>query len=348
MAGCLNAKTYSVVTLEDACADLSDLPPSQEDHAMTASTTRRARLAAAGAVALTGALLLSACGDQTEDSGGDTGGGESSGTESPDASGSPADLLPQDIRDAGVINVGSDIAYAPIEFYDENDEVAGIDPDIGAALGEVLGVEFTFHNGTFNGLVLGMNNGRHDVVMSAMTDSAERQQGAAEDAEGGADFVNYFQAGSAILVPAGNPDGIQSVADLCGLAVAAQQGTANETVITDAQAECDEPIDAIINPVDSDSLTALQSGRADAVITDYPVALYNELNAGGGDEFEVVGEQIDAAPYGIAVPKDNPDLRDALQAAMQEIIDNGTYAEILAEWSAEAGAIEEATVNAGA
>ncbi|MDT0341634.1 ABC transporter substrate-binding protein [Streptomyces litchfieldiae] len=316
---------------------------------MTASTTRRPRLAAVGAFVAAGALLLSACGDQTDDEGGDTGGNGSSAEESPagEGTGAAAELLPADIREAGEIKVGSDIAYAPIEFYDENDEITGIDPAIATALGEVLGVEFTFENGTFNGLVLGMNNGRHDIVMSAMTDTKERQEGASEDAEGGADFVNYFQAGSAILVPAGNPEGIETLDDLCGLAVAAQQGTANEALIQEQQSACDEPIEDVINPVDSDSITALQSGRADAVITDYPVALYNELTAGGGDAFEVVGEQIDAAPYGIAVPKDNPELRDAIQAALQEIIDNGTYAEILAEWNAEAGAIEEATINAG-
>ncbi|RMI36525.1 ABC transporter substrate-binding protein [Streptomyces triticirhizae] len=316
---------------------------------MTARLSRRSRLAAAGSLAAAGVLLLGACGDQTDD-GGDTDSAASSGgseSEGGSEGGELFDLLPADIQEAGEVKVGSDIAYAPIEFIDENDEIAGIDPDIGAALGEVLGVDFVFENGTFDGLILGLNNGRHDVIMSAMTDTAERQQGISEDAEGGADFVNYFQAGSAILVPADNPEGIESVADLCGLSVAAQQGTANETVVEEAQADCDEPIDPIINEVDSDSITALQNGRADAVITDYPVALYNELNAGGGDLFTVVGEQIDAAPYGIAVAKDNPELRDAIQAALQEIIDNGTYAEILAEWSAEAGAVEEATINAG-
>jgi polar amino acid transport system substrate-binding protein len=320
---------------------------------MTAArTTRRCRrLTAAGAIAAAGVLLLGACGDQTDDAEGGGGDGGSSAEQTPDqAGGSDAplyDLLPPEIQEAGEIVVGSDIAYAPIEFYDENDEIDGIDPDIAAALGEVLGVDFTFENGTFDGLILGMNNGRYDVVMSAVTDTAERQQGASEDAEGGADFVNYFQAGSAILVEAGNPEGIESLADLCGRTVAAQQGTANETLVEEQQAECDEPIDALISEVDTDSITALQSGRADAVVTDFPVALYNELTAGGGELFEVAGEQIDAAPYGIAVPKENTQLRDALQAAVQQIIDDGTYAEILSEWNAETGAITEATVNAG-
>ncbi|WP_052848257.1 ABC transporter substrate-binding protein [Streptomyces avicenniae] len=317
---------------------------------MTLCTTarRKRRLAAAGSLAAVAVLLLSACGDQTDDA---SGGDEPSGGTQEPAGDAPSDdlfaLLPADIQESGRIEVGSDINYAPIEYYDENNEVTGIDPAIAAALGEVLGVEFVFTNGTFDGLVLGMNSGRHDVIMSAMTDTAERQQGVSEDAEGGADFVNYFQAGSAILVAAGNPEGVQGVEDLCGLSVAAQQATANEAIIETQQADCDEPIDAIINEVDTDSITALQTGRADAVVTDFPVALYNEREAGGGELFEVVGEQMGTAPYGIAVPKDNPELRDALQAAVQRIIDDGTYAEVLAEWGAETGAIDEATVNAG-
>lgn len=313
---------------------------------MTASTTRRrSRLAAVGAIAAAGALLLGACGDQTDDADGDSQGGGGGAEQT--GSGELHDMLPKRIRDAGEIVVGSDIAYRPIEFINEDNEIDGIDPDIGEALGEVLGVEFTFKNGTFDGLVLGMNNNRYDIIMSAMTDTKERQQGASEDAEGGADFVNYFKAGSAILVQKGNPEGVESLADLCGLTVAAQQGTANEALVEEQQRECDEPIDPFITEVDTESITALQNGRAQAVITDYPVALDAELTAGDGELFEVVGEQIDAAPYGIAVPKDQPELRDALQAAVQEIMDNGTYLDILRKWNAESGAIDEATINAG-
>ncbi|GAA2465336.1 ABC transporter substrate-binding protein [Streptomyces macrosporus] len=322
---------------------------------MTARTTRplpsvggtsrpsaRRRLVAVGALAVAGSLLLTACGDQT-DSGGE-GGGE------PKAKTSEAplfDKLPKDIQSAGVIKVGSDIAYAPIEFMNEDGEPDGIDPDLAEAMGKVLGVELKFENGTFDQLVLGMNSGRYDVVMSAMTDTKERQQGESKDAEGGADFVNYFKAGSAILVKKGNPKNIETLDDLCGKKVAAQRGTANETLVKEQDKKCDGGLDAFIADKDTDSITQLQNGRADAVVTDFPVALYNELNAGGGKLFEVVGDQIDAAPYGIAVNKKDTQLRDALKAAVQEIIDNGEYAKVLKKWKAEAGAIEEATVNAG-
>ncbi|WP_156726026.1 ABC transporter substrate-binding protein [Streptomyces apocyni] len=318
---------------------------------MTASTTRRttaakSRIAAVGAIAVAGALVLTACGDQT-DKGSDS--SEPKKDKPTATSAAPLfDKLPKKYQDAGVIKVGSDIAYAPMEFVDKDNKPAGVDIDIANALGKVLGVEFKFTSGDFDQLILNLNTGRQDVAISSITDTKERQEGAGKDNKGGADFVNYFQAGSAILVQKGNPEGIKSLDDLCGLTVAAQRGTANETLVKDQQKKCgSEKLKDFISDKDTDSITQLQTKRADAVVTDYPVALYNELEAGGGKLFEVVGDQIEAAPYGIAVSKENPELRDALQAAVQAIIDDGSYAEVLKKWKAEAGAIKKATVNAG-
>ncbi|WP_431781185.1 ABC transporter substrate-binding protein [Streptomyces chumphonensis] len=315
---------------------------------MTARITRRPsarrRLAAAGAIAVTGALILTGCGDQTDNAdSGDEGKKETTSSEAP-----LFDQLPKDIQDAGVINVGSDIAYPPIEFI-EGEEIKGIDPDLAEAMSKQLGVELKFQDAAFDQLIIGLNDSkRYDIVMSAMTDTKERQDGAAEDAEGGVDFVDYFQAGSALLVEKGNPEKIETLDDLCGLGVAAQRGTANEALLEAQIEKCgDDKIEPFIADKDTDSVTQLQNGRVQAVITDYPVAIYTEKTAGGGDRFEVVGEQIDAAPYGIAVNKQNTELRDAVQKALQAIMDNGEYAEVLKEWGAEEGALEKATVNAG-
>ncbi len=321
---------------------------------MTARTTRplptgtsrssaRRRLAAVGALAVAGSLLLTACGDQT-DGGGEKGGGD---TKAKTSQAPLFDKLPEKIRSAGVIKVGSDIAYAPVEFYDENDQVAGIDPDLADALEKQLGVEFEFTNGTFDQLVLGMNSGRFDIVMSAMTDTKERQQGASEDAQGGADFVDYFRAGSAILVKKGNPEGITSLDDLCGRTVALQRGTANEDLAEAQNKKCDKPIKILAFEKDTEALLQVKQGRAVADINDYPVAAYNAKTSGGGKDFEVVGEQIDAAPYGIAVSKKNTELRDAIKAALDAIIDNGEYQKVLEKWDVTDAGVEEAVINGG-
>ncbi|MCI0385547.1 ABC transporter substrate-binding protein [Streptomyces sp. CNQ085] len=305
----------------------------------------RRRLVAAAAVALTGSLLLTACGDQTDE------GGESGGdTESKSSEAPLFDRLPKDIQSAGVIKVGSDIAYAPVEFYDENDEIAGIDPDLGEALGEQLGVEFEFGNGTFDGLITGLNSGRHDIIMSAMTDTKQRQEGLDDKGEKvgeGVDFVDYFRAGSTILVKKGNPEGIKSLDDLCGETVALQRGTANEALAETQSEKCDKPIKILAFDKDTEALLQVKQGRAVADINDYPVAAYNAKTSGGGEDFEVVGDQIDAAPYGIAVSKENTQLRDAIKAALDAIIDNGEYQKVLEKWEVAGAGVEEATVNGG-
>lgn len=150
---------------------------------MTASTTRRSiaaktrtlrtsRTAALAATAVAGAMLLTACGDQTANNG-----ASDKETKGAETSAAPlADKLPQAIRDKGVIKVGSDIAYAPVEFKDEDGKTVGIDPDLAAAMGKQLGVTFEFENGTFDTLITGLRAKRYDMAMSAMTDTKDRQE----------------------------------------------------------------------------------------------------------------------------------------------------------------------------
>jgi polar amino acid transport system substrate-binding protein len=311
---------------------------------MTARTSRRpaarSRIAAAGAVAVAGALLLSGCGDHTD---GAQSGGKTKGSAAP-----LFDKLPKKIQDKGYINVGSDIAYAPVEFM-QSGKAVGIDPDLAAAMSKQLGVEFTFQGGTFDGLVTGMNSGRYDLIMSAMTDTKNREQGLDDKGKkvgSGADFVNYFKAGSTILVQKGNPKHIRSLKDLCGTTIALQRGTANEDLAKAQSKKCDKPIKILDFKKDTDALVQVKQGRAVADLNDFPVAAYNAKTSGGGQDFEVVGDQIDAAPYGIAISKNNTKLRDAVQAAMNAIMKNGDYAKVMKKWQVTNGALDKATINA--
>src|SRR2546425_12364522 len=85
------------------------------------------------------------------------------------------------------IKIGSDVEYAPIEFFKEGtQEVQGVDYDLAQALGKVLAVKVTFINDTdFAGMITSLQNGRYDIVMSAMSDTKERQGK-------GVDFVDYL------------------------------------------------------------------------------------------------------------------------------------------------------------
>ncbi|WP_405619090.1 ABC transporter substrate-binding protein [Streptomyces sp. NBC_00076] len=315
---------------------------------MTASSTRRTtaahtRTAAVGAIAVAGALILTGCGDQTKDS--DSGSSTSSST-------APlADKLPQSIRDKGVIKVGSDIAYAPVEFKDSSGKTVGIDPDVAAAMGKQLGVTFDFQNGTFDTLITGLRSKRYDIAMSAMTDTKDRQEGIDSDTGKkvgeGVDFVDYFTAGVSIYTKKGDDQAIKTWSDLCGKKLVVQRGTVSEDLAKSESKKCTGGKTIALQSFDNDqqAQTRLRAGGADAGSSDFPVAAYAVKTSGGGNDFQLVGEQVEAAPYGIAVAKDQTQLRDALKAALDAVIKSGEYEKILKKWGADAGAIKAAVIN---
>ena len=289
------------------------------------------------AVTAAAALTLSGCGGSS---------GEDNPTVSQPSSSTSSslkDLLPQAVRDAGVLKVGSDVAYAPIESFDKDGKtIIGVDPDIAAALSTQLGVKLELQNGTFDGLITSLRSKRIDLIMSAMSDTPERQKQI--------DFVDYFTAGTSILVKKGNPEKIQSLDDFCGKTIALQRGTTQDDVATAQQAKCKtagKELKVLKFDRDTEALLQVKQGRAAADMNDFPVAAYNAQTSGGGNDFEVVGEQIEAGPYGIGVRKEDTAIRDALQKALQAIIDNGDYAKILEKWNVKAGAVTSATVNGG-
>lgn len=296
------------------------------------------RLLAAGTAAAA-LLALPACGKSKSDTN-----SSSSTAPSVSADASLAAKVPAAYKSKGSVDIGSDVSYAPVEFFDTNGTTAiGIDPDLAAALGQKLGLKFTFHNATFDGLIPAVKSKRYDIVMSAMSDTKERQASL--------DFVDYFNAGTSILVKKGNPEKITSLDDLCGKTIAIQRGTTQEDVANAQQAKCTSggksKIKLLTFSTDTDALTQIKSGRAVADMNDFPVAAYNAKTSGNGSDFEVVGSQISAGPYGIGFRKDDTQLRDAVQAALKALIADGTYDKILQKWNVTQGSLKTAAINGG-
>ncbi|MEE4419666.1 bifunctional serine/threonine-protein kinase/transporter substrate-binding domain-containing protein [Streptomyces bugieae] len=301
-----------------------------------------AALSVVGGLAGTGAL-----GWALWPEGGDRASGETAGDK---AAGSPepSGRLPQEIRDKGKITVGSDIAYAPMEFVRDG-RPAGVDVDIANALGRELGVRVTFENATFDSLLAGLAAGRFDLVMSAMADTKDRQQGRANGTKtgSGVDMVDYFRAGLVLVVRKGNPEGIHRPEDLSGRTVAVQRASVARDYVDELGRKAAKGIRIREFDSQAEVYDDIAKGRSSAGLDDFPVAAQTAATLSGGGVLELAGEQLDPLLYGIAVAKNRTALRDALRGALDRLIKSGEYAKILKKWYVEGGAVRRAVVNGG-
>jgi polar amino acid transport system substrate-binding protein len=296
---------------------------------------RRPRHAILTAVALVVLLMASGCGgDRTQ----------------PDEPAAPAatfdqalhDRLPAGILARGTVRVGGGDPYPPASFFaPDGRTIVGFEPDLAAALGRVLGVRFEFVNVDFTDLLPQLNRHKIDLAMASMTDNAEREQRA--------DFVNYFQAGTSIIVQRGNPHGISALKDLCGKVVAVEEQTTQVDLLRRTQKGCDTgKIDIRTYGDNANALVQLRTGRAIAVLSDYPPAVHVSTDQRTSAHYQLAAStQYEPSPYGIAVAKDQTQLRDVLRDALERIMRSGDYAEVLQRWGVPSGALESATINAG-
>ncbi|MER5614897.1 ABC transporter substrate-binding protein [Streptomyces sp. NPDC002215] len=257
--------------------------------------------------------------------------------------------LPSAIRAGGTVRVATDVPYAPFIMFkaEGRPELTGLDFDLGQALGAKLGVRFAFTAQKFDGIVPAVQAGKFDAVMSAMTDTRERQRVL--------DFVDYSVSGSGILVVKGNPDRIARLDDLCGKSVGTQAASHQLEVLKAHQSKCAEAGRDAVSiqtfPKDSDAQLALRSGKVVADLVTKPGAGWTAKTADGGRAFEVVedpaaGGGYEATPNGIGVSKQLPGLTEAIQKALQALIDDGTLGKICDKYGAASIAVKQATRNA--
>lgn len=242
---------------------------------------------------------------------------------------------------AADLRVGSDVSYAPLEFYGSAKQMRGFDIDLAHAIARKLGAPATISNHNFGDLIPSVQKGSFDVAMSAISDTRAR--------ESKVDFVDYLLAGSGMLVPAGNPKHVFNLGALCGLKVDVQKGTSQETALQDQSKRCTQvhlaAIDILSFPTDDAAFANFAAGKSDVHVTDFPVIAY--LAKTNDHKYEVAGRQFDLVPYGIAVAKSNAALRARVVSALHGVINDGTYDRLLKKWGLEQGALRSVPVNAG-
>lgn len=235
-------------------------------------------------------------------------------------------LLPAEILEKNVISVVTDPSQAPYEFVDDNDNIVGINPDLMAEVAAVLGVKIDWARADFGGLITGVATKRYNMLSEAMWDTEQRREQI--------DFVDNLVSANNIVVAEGNPLGIKDLIDLCGKDVSTLEGSMMVELFEEFQPECGgDPINVLIAPTTADQLLWLSTGRAVATIAN-PIVTEYSLEQGTARDIEVVpGEGYLRNNYGWGFHKDSADLRDAVAAAIQHLIDTGVYGEVMDKWN---------------
>lgn len=269
----------------------------------------------------------------------------SSGTQGYDTSSIQKDdtiaaMLPAGSLSDGSLDIGASTDYAPAEFLDSSGKAIGYDVDLTTAIGKVLGVPATTHTAEFDSIIAAIGT-TYDLGVSSFTITKQREQSV--------DMVSYINVGSSFDVQTGNPEKVDPSdhLNLCGLSVGVQVGTSQEETMNQAAQACSDASKAALEVrsynTQSEASTALVGGTIDAMYSDSTVAGYAVERTDG--QVETVGELEDALPQGIVVSKDDPELAKAVQAAVQKLMDDGTWQEILKAWGVEDGALTKAEIN---
>ncbi|MFW0757864.1 ABC transporter substrate-binding protein [Pseudomonas sp. H11T01] len=250
--------------------------------------------------------------------------------------------LPANIKSKGEIVAAIMPNYPPMDFKDPaTNTLTGLDYDLGNALTERLGVKVNWQETGFEQMINALTTKRVDIVLSGMTDTAERQKTVT--------FVDYFTSGPQFYTLQKNT-GINDSIDLCGKTVGTSRRTTFPAEIAEwSKANCEAAGKPAIKVVGSegsaDARAQLRQGRLDAAMQGSETLSY--LKTQEANTFKTLGTPISVQFTGLGVSKSNPELAEAIKVALQSMIADGSYQAILKKWDLGLGAIETVTINNG-
>lgn len=280
-------------------------------------------------------LSLSACASNTGD--GTNEKPETGEGKSVEAGADAAELLPDDVREAGVLRLGSPVSNAPYIYYDEETAGAvGLIPELAKATGEELGVKIEIVETPFDGLIPALQADKIDAIWSLFNVSEERRQVVS--------FVEYVNSQRSFLVRSGNPSDVGALDENCGLTIAVLRGEAVLPMVEESSKKCvdsgNEPI--TIRAFDDAGAGRLQvqSGNVDAWLGNAVPLRFAAKEIDGGSTFEVVDYTFGEASFGIGYGKNDQEIGKALQQALVNLKEDGVYDEILESHGAEEDSLE--------
>jgi lysine-arginine-ornithine-binding protein len=219
------------------------------------------------------------------------------------------------------VRIGIEAAYPPFNGYNANNELVGFDYDIGLALCAKMGVECTFVAQDWDGMIPALLAGKYDAIVSSMSITDERKEVV--------DFTDKYYTNSLTFVAPKDTDIADvSPAGMSGKVLGAQGSTVSAAFLEENYGDADIKL----YPTQDDAYLDLAAGRLDAVLADVgPSNLW--LGGDDGQCCAFVGEAVVKDDLvGIAIRKEDGDLKEMFNKAIADIVADGTYGEINAKY----------------
>lgn len=250
------------------------------------------------------ALTLSACGSSTS--------GE-------DASSASDKNLLQQVEDSGVLTVGTEGTYRPFSYH-EADKLTGFDVEVMEAVGKQLGVKVEFEETAWDGIFAGLQAGRFDVIANQVSITPEREEKYL--------LSEPYNYSSGVVVTKSDNTDITSFESLKGKTTAQ---SLTSSFHDDAKA-AGAKIEAIEGW--AQAITLLKQGRVDATIND-KLTYLDSQKQNPDDGIKIAAESADKTETAVALKKDQPELRDAINGALDQLRSDGTLSKISEKYFAE-------------
>lgn len=229
-----------------------------------------------------------------------------------------------DIQKKGEIVVGLDDAFPPMGFRDENDEITGFDIDLAKEAASRMGLKVKFQPVVWDNVIMELNNKNIDLIWNGMSITEERLEKIA--------ITDPYIANRQIIV-VNSGSSISNKAGMAGKIIGIQSGSSS----IDAFKKDSNTFESIKEMVEfgtnDEALRDLNAGRVDAVVVDEIVGRYYISKY--PSDYTVLEENFGEEDYGVGVRKSDKKLLEELQKAIDEMVEDGTAAEISKKWFGE-------------
>ncbi len=213
-----------------------------------------------------------------------------------------------------VLKIGTEGAYPPFNNLTADGKLEGFDVDIAKALCEEMKVTCEFVTQDWDGIIPALQAGKFDAIVASMSITPDRLEKV--------DFTDPYYVNSLVFIAPKDSDTDPSTVG--NMVIGVQEGTIAAIFAEETYPDADVKA----YPTQLEAWADLDTGRVDAVLADFGVQ-YDWINSDDGACCEFKGDPVSSDDrIGIALRKDETELRDRFNAAIKAIRENGTYAEI--------------------